>query len=96
MNESRFEQVDGSGNVFRDLDDSQAELRQAKAVIAARIIAALDERKFSTRKAATLTRFAAVDFSRVRNADLGCFALDRLIKMLEALDGEQQIRFRVA
>ena len=41
MNEE-LELVHGSGNVFRDLDDPDADLKQAKAVLAARIIAALD------------------------------------------------------
>ena len=39
MNESDFELVEGSGNVFRDFDDPLADLKQAKAMLAARIIA---------------------------------------------------------
>ena len=31
MNESDFELVEGSGNVFRDLDDREADLKQVKA-----------------------------------------------------------------
>ena len=46
----------------------------------------LDERGLSVRKAASVTGFAAADFSRVRNADLGRFTLDRLTKMIGALD----------
>ena len=52
MNESDFELVEGSGNVFRDFDDALADLKQAKAILAARIIAALDDRGLSVRKAA--------------------------------------------
>ena len=96
MNESDFELVEGSGNVFHDLGDSQADLKQAKAVIAARIIAELDDRGLSTRKAAALTRFAAADFSRVRNADLARFTLDRLMKMLATLDEDLQVTVQVA
>ena len=70
MNESDFELVEGSGNVFRDFDDPLADLKQAKAILASRIIAVLDDRGLSVRKAAALTRFAAADFSRIRNADL--------------------------
>ncbi len=47
------------------------------------------------RKAAVLTRFAAADFSRIRNADLGRFTLDRLMKMLAALDGSLRVTLRV-
>ena len=86
-----FELVEGSGNVFRDFGDPLADLKQAKAVLAARIIAALDNRGLTVRKAAELTGFAAADISRVRNADLGRFTLDRLMKMLAALDRRLQV-----
>ena len=95
MSESEFELVEGSGNVFRDLGDPDADLKQAKAILAARIVAVLDERGLSVRKAAALTRFAAADFSRIRNADLGRFTLDRLMKMLAALDDRLRVTLRV-
>ena len=95
MSESEFELVEGSGNVYRDLGDPEANLKHAKAVLAARIIATLDERRLSVRKAATLTPFAAADFSRIRNANLGRFTLDRLMKMLSALDRDLQITVHI-
>ena len=95
MNESDFELVEGSGNVFRDVGDPDADLKQAKAILAARIIAVLDERGLSVRKAAALTCFAAADFSRVRNADLGRFTLDRLMKMLVGLDSGLRVTLHV-
>ena len=90
-----IELVHGSGNVFRDLGDPQADLKQAKAVLAARIIAVLDDRGLAVRKAASLTGFAAADFSRIRNADLGRFTLDRLMKMLAALDANARVTVKV-
>ena len=95
MNENDMEWVEGSGNVFRDFGDPQADLKQAKAVLAARIIAALDERELTVRKAASRTGFAAADFSRIRNADLGRFTLDRLMKILGALDGRVSVSINV-
>ena len=95
MSESEVELIEGSGNVFRDLGDPEADLKHAKAVLAARIIATLDERGLSVRKAAALTPFAAADFSRIRNADLGRFTLDRLVKMLAALDGDLRVTIHV-
>ena len=95
MSESEIELIEGSGNVFRDLSDPDADLKHAKAVLAARIIMMLDERGLSVRKAAALTPFAAADFSRIRNADLGRFTLDRLMKMLAALDRDLQITVHV-
>ena len=95
MSESEFELVEGSGNVYRDLGDPEADLKHAKAVLAARIIMTLDERGLSVRKAAALTPFAAADFSRIRNADLGRFTLDRLMWMLNSLDGDLRVTIRV-
>ena len=95
MSESDIEFVEGSGNVFRDLGDPEADLKHAKAVLAARIILMLDERGISVRKAATMTGFAAADFSRVRNADLGRFTLDRLMRMIAKLDCDTQITVHV-
>jgi predicted XRE-type DNA-binding protein len=89
------ELVRGSGNVWRDFGYSDADLRQAKGMLAARIIGALDERKLSTRQAAKLTGFAAADFSRVRNAAYGRFTLDRLIRMLHALDRQVEVAVTV-
>ena len=91
-----IELVHRSGNVFRDFGDPEADLKQAKAVLAARIIAVLDDRGLAVRKAASLTGFAAADFSRIRNADLGRFTLDRLMKMLAALDANARVTVKVS
>ena len=95
MNENDIELVEGSGNVFRDFGDPEADLKHAKAVVAGRIIAVLDARGLSVRKAAVLTRFAAADFSRVRNADLRRFTLDRLMKMLASLDADIRVTIQI-
>lgn len=95
MNESDSELIEGSGNVFRDLGDPHADLKQAKAIVAARIIAVLDERGLTVRKAEDMTGFAAADFSRIRNASLGRFTLDRLMKILAALDDRVQVTVHV-
>ena len=93
--ESGFELVEGSGNVFRDPGDADAHLKQAKAILAARIITVLDERGLSIRKAGALTRFAAADLSRIRNAALGPFTLIRLRRMLAALDDGRRVTLHV-
>ena len=95
MSQEEFELVRGTGNIFRDLGDPQADLKQAKAVLAARIIAVLDDGDLTARRAAKLSGFAAADFSRIRNADLGRFTLDRLMKMLAALDADAKVTIRV-
>ena len=87
MNESEFELVEGSGTVFRDFGDPDADLKPAESLIAARIIAVLDEAELAVRKAQDMTGFAAADFSRIRDASLARFTLDRPIRILAALDG---------
>ena len=93
--EHKLELVGGSGNVFRDLGDPEADLKQAKAVLAAQVIKTLDEQGLTVRKAAELTGFAAADFSRIRNANLGRFTLDRLMRMLAALDAHASVTVHV-
>ena len=95
MSEGDFELVEGSGDVFRALGDPDADLKQAEAILAARVIAVLDNRGLSVRKAGALTLFAAGDFSRIRNSDLGRFPQDPLMKMLAALDGDLRVTIHV-
>lgn len=77
--------VHGSGNVFRDFGDPDADMKQARSLLAARIIGILDDRHLSVRAAKKLTGFAGAEFSRVRSAAFGRFTLGRLIRMLGAL-----------
>ena len=60
----------GSGNVFRDLGQENADAKQFKAILAAEIIKAFDRERLSVRAAHGRTGIAAADFSRIRNADL--------------------------
>lgn len=78
--------IHGGGNAFRDSCDKDADVKQAKAILAAKIIGVLDDRKISVRKAEGMTGIGHTDFARVRGADLGRFTVDRLMKMLHALD----------
>jgi len=94
MNED-FEIVKGSGNVWKDFGYPDADIRQAKSIIAAEIISILDDRKLSTRNAAKLTGFAAADFSRIRNADFGRFTLDRFIRILHSLDRKLEVELTI-
>ena len=95
IEETRLDLVDGSDNVFRDLGDPDADLKHAKAVLAAQVVAALDESALTVRKASEATGFAAADFSRVRNANLGRFTVDRLMRMLAALDRAASVTVHV-
>jgi predicted XRE-type DNA-binding protein len=87
--------VKGSGNVFRDFGQPDAELHQLKALLAAEIIRALDELELTVRKAESLTGTAAADFSRIRNADLGRFTVDRLMSILNRLGRDVNVTVSV-
>ena len=80
-----MELVRGSGNVFSDFGYPDAELRQAKALLAAEIIKVLDGRRLSTRQAEALTGVAHAEFSRIRNVRLDRFTFDRLLVILDKL-----------
>ncbi len=75
----------GSGNVFRDLGHKNADAEQFKAILAAEIIKALDRENLTPRAAQGQTGIAAADFSRIRNADLGRFTVDRLMSIINRL-----------
>lgn len=87
-----IELVRGSGNIYRDFDRPNAGLEQARALLAARIIRHLDSRKLSTRDAERLTGVAHSEFSRIRNAQLRRFTLDRLIAILGKLDEDIEVQ----
>lgn len=86
-----IELVRGSGNVFRDFGRANANVEQARAILAAKIIHTLDERGLSTREAEKLTGVAHSEFSRIRNARLGRFTLDRMIAILGKLDEDLEV-----
>ncbi|MCC6262056.1 MAG: XRE family transcriptional regulator [Bryobacterales bacterium] len=89
------EVVRGSGNVFRDLHHANADVLQFKAILAAEIIKVLDQEGLSLRAAHARTGYAAADFSRIRNADLGRFTVDRLMTILNGLGTRIEVKIRV-
>jgi predicted XRE-type DNA-binding protein len=90
-----IEVVRGSGNVFRDFGRASADVDQMKAVLAAEIIKMLDREKLSVRAAHIRTGIAAADFSRIRNADLGRFTVDRLMSVINRLGSRVEVKVRV-
>jgi predicted XRE-type DNA-binding protein len=55
----------------------------------------LDRERLTVRAAHARTGIAAADFSRIRNADLRRFTLDRLIAILSRLGSRIEIKVRV-
>ncbi len=95
MKTEKIEIVRGSGNVFRDLGDPNPDVAQLKAILAAQIIKMLDRKALTVRAAHAQTGIAAADFSRIRNADLGRFTLDRLMIIINRLGSRIEVRVRL-
>ena len=91
MTEESLELVHGSGNVYRDLGDAEADVKQAKALLAAEIIKVLEQEGLSTRQAQAKTGVDHSEFVRIRGANLGRFTIDRLILILGRLNQEVEI-----
>ena len=87
--------VRGTGNVFRDLASKNPDADQFKAILATEIIKALDRERLTVRQANARTGIAAADFSRIRNADLGRFTVDRLMAILNRLGSRIEVKVRV-
>ena len=95
MKKGRLEVVRGSGNVFRDLGHKNADVEQFKAILAAEIIKKLDRDRLTVRAAHARTGIAAADFSRIRNASLGRFTVDRLMSILNRLGSRVEVKVRL-
>jgi len=94
--DDNFELVRGSGNVFADFDAPDASLRQFRAILAAEIIKTLDGEGLTVRDAGARTGFAAADFSRIRQANLDRFTIDRLLRILDRLNRDVRVKIVVA
>ncbi len=95
MKREKLEVVKGSGNVFRDLGHRNADADQVKAILASEIIKALDRDGLSVRAAQGRTGVAAADFSRIRNADLGRFTVERLMSIINRLGSRIDVKIKV-
>ena len=83
-----------SGNVFADLGLPDAPELLAKADLAIEIGRVLDERGLSQSEAARLLRTSQPRISDLRRGRLEGFTLDRLVRFLNALDQDVEMRIR--
>ncbi len=91
----KLEVVRGGGNIYRDLGVPDPDVRQLKAILAAEIIKVLQRDGLSVRGAQARTGIAAADFSRIRNADLSRFTVDRLVTIINRLGSRVEVKVRV-
>ncbi len=85
--QDQLDLVHGSGNVFQDFGDPDADVKQTKGI--------LDDRNLSTRKAQALTGIDQAEFVRIRNAKLDRFTIDRLMTIINKLDHHVDIQVEV-
>ena len=90
-----LEVIHGSGNLYRDFGYDNADALLMKDLLASEIIKTLDREELTVRKAQERTGIAAADFSRIRNADLKRFTLDRLIGIVNKLGSRVDISFKI-
>ena len=95
MKNETIKLVRGSGNVFRDLGHASPDVEQLKAILAAEIIKMLDREELTVRAAHAQTGIAAADFSRIRNADLARFTLDRLVTIINRLGSRVEVKVKI-
>ena len=95
MKKQPLELTRGSGNIYRDFNVADADVRQLKAILAAEIIKTLDRGELSVRKAQGLTGIDAGDFSRVRNADFRRISVERLMAMINGLGSRVEVKVKV-
>jgi predicted XRE-type DNA-binding protein len=86
--------TESSGNVFEDLGLPDAHEELAKADVAILIYNAIKERDLSQRQAAKLLGIDQADISRLMSGRLSGFTLDRLFRLLNALDLDVEVTVR--
>ncbi len=79
-----------------DAYEKDADLKQTKALLAAEIIRILDKEKLSVRAAEKNTGYNYSDFSRIRNAELSRFTIDKLMKITNSLNRRVNVKISVA
>ena len=95
MKKEPLELIRGSGNIYRDFDVPDADVRQLKAILATEIIKTLDKKGLTVRKAQSLTGIDAGDFSRVRNTDFRRISFERLMAMINGLGSRVEVAVRL-
>ena len=92
---SRVREVEASsGNVFADLDVTDADAALAKAELAKRVGAILSARKLTQAQAATVLGIDQPKVSALIRGKLDGFSTDRLFRFLNALDQDVEIVVR--
>ena len=90
-----LELVRGSDNPFEDVGLPEADTKRIKADLAAEIVGIVRERHVTGAAAAQLVGIQTADISRIRNADVSRFTIDRLVHILNRLNRHVEMRVTV-
>lgn len=74
------------------LIEDVSDVRQIKSRLAAEIVKNMEREDLTAREAHARTGIAAADFSRIRNADLNRFTVDRLINIVNRLGARVEVK----
>ena len=91
MSNQKVEYTEGGGNVYQDIGFSDAEERMAKARLALRIEAIIEERGLKQVEAAKILGINQPKISALMNGRLSGFAMERLIHFLNLLNQNVEI-----
>ena len=86
--------VESRGNVFADLELPEPEQALAKAELARKIASIIRSRHLSQRKAADILGVDQPKISMLMHGRLAGFSADRLLRFLNALGQDVEIRIR--
>ena len=93
-NDEDFAVICGSGNIYRDFGEPDADVRLAKDLLAAEIIKFLRVHKLNNQGAQKLTGVNHTEFSRIKKPDLKRFTVDRLMNILNKLAPQKEIKIQ--
>lgn len=87
---------EGSTNVFKDLGFPHPELEMLRTQLSVEIYTILKRRRLTQAKAAELLDVSQADVSRLKNADISGYSVDRLFRFLKRLGEEVEIHISKA
>lgn len=81
----------GSGNVYKDLEYSNAEEMQAKAILVSSILTIIEKKKWKQAQAADILGISQPKVSLLIRGQFSGFSMEKLIKLLTRLNQDVEI-----
>jgi len=94
MKKNKIVYEKSSGNVFKDLGFENPDLELMRARLSLEIFKILEKRKLTQTEAGKLLGIRQPDVSKLMNGDYGRFSVERLMKFINQLDRDIEIRIK--